>query len=133
MIASLSIPGGEAKRDEDRVGYHLVWTRDMVNSAIGLLASGNDELPVWTFRRRARSVRPGTLPRVQAGAPFRLRWTSDDWWHAKDIDSTPTGLGISFVDIPVARHQAAPLRFTFFWPEAGRWEGRDFAVDVVAP
>ena len=41
FIASLSIPWGEAKGDEDTGGYHLVWTRDMVNSATGLLAAGN--------------------------------------------------------------------------------------------
>ncbi len=41
IIASLSIPWGEAKGDDDLGGYHLVWTRDMVNSATGLLATGN--------------------------------------------------------------------------------------------
>lgn len=44
LIASLSIPWGEMKGDEDLGGYHLVWTRDMVNSATGLMASGNDTL-----------------------------------------------------------------------------------------
>jgi glucoamylase len=44
LIASLSIPWGEVKGDEDLGGYHLVWTRDMVNSATGLLASGNATL-----------------------------------------------------------------------------------------
>ena len=43
MIASLSIPWGEVKGDEDLGGYHLVWTRDMVNSASRLLASGNGD------------------------------------------------------------------------------------------
>jgi glucoamylase len=46
MIASLSIPWGESKSDEDLGGYHLVWTRDMVQSATGLLASGNRETPL---------------------------------------------------------------------------------------
>lgn len=46
MIASLSIPWGEAKGDEDLGGYHLVWTRDMVNSASALLASGNLSTPL---------------------------------------------------------------------------------------
>lgn len=46
LIASLSIPWGEAKGDEDMGGYHLVWTRDMVNSATGLLAAGNTETPL---------------------------------------------------------------------------------------
>ncbi|HEY6394213.1 MAG TPA: glycoside hydrolase family 15 protein, partial [Candidatus Binataceae bacterium] len=45
LIASLSIPWGEAKGDEDLGGYHLVWTRDMVNSATALLASGDVATP----------------------------------------------------------------------------------------
>ncbi len=40
-IASLSIPWGQAHGDDDRGGYHLIWTRDLVHSAIGLLAAGN--------------------------------------------------------------------------------------------
>ncbi|HZC46499.1 MAG TPA: glycoside hydrolase family 15 protein, partial [Candidatus Acidoferrum sp.] len=40
LIASLSIPWGEVKSDEDLGGYHLVWTRDMVNSVTGLAATG---------------------------------------------------------------------------------------------
>ncbi|HLO10592.1 MAG TPA: glycoside hydrolase family 15 protein, partial [Desulfobacteria bacterium] len=46
FIASLSIPWGESKDDDDRGGYHLVWTRDMVNTATGLLAAGNTESPL---------------------------------------------------------------------------------------
>ncbi len=42
-VASLSIPWGQARSDDDRGGYHLVWTRDLVQSAIGLLASGDPE------------------------------------------------------------------------------------------
>jgi len=45
IIASLSIPWGEAKGDEDLGGYHLVWTRDLVNSATGLLAAGDSATP----------------------------------------------------------------------------------------
>jgi glucoamylase len=39
-IASLSIPWGYAKGDEDLGGYHLVWPRDLVETAGGLLAAG---------------------------------------------------------------------------------------------
>src|SRR5271170_4803561 len=46
LIASLAIPWGEAKGDEDLGGYHLVWTRDMVNSATGLMAAGDMETPL---------------------------------------------------------------------------------------
>jgi glucoamylase len=46
LIASLAIPWGEAKGDNDQGGYHLVWTRDMVNSATALLAAGNTATPL---------------------------------------------------------------------------------------
>jgi len=40
IIASLSIPWGFNKGDEDLGGYHLVWPRDLVESAGALLAAG---------------------------------------------------------------------------------------------
>ena len=46
LIASLSIPWGEAAGDKDQGGYHLVWTRDMVSSASALLASGENATPL---------------------------------------------------------------------------------------
>ena len=46
MIASLSIPWGEDKSDDDLGGYHLVWTRDMVNCATALLAVGDTVTPL---------------------------------------------------------------------------------------
>jgi len=38
IIASLSIPWGSSKGDDDLGGYHLVWPRDLVEAAGGLLA-----------------------------------------------------------------------------------------------
>ncbi len=38
IIASLSIPWGETKGDSDKGGYHVVWPRDLVESAGGFLA-----------------------------------------------------------------------------------------------
>ena len=43
FIASASIPWGASKSDDDLGGYHLVWTRDMVQSATALLACGRTD------------------------------------------------------------------------------------------
>ena len=43
LIASLSIPWGFSKGDNDLGGYHLVWSRDMVETAGALLAAGAHE------------------------------------------------------------------------------------------
>jgi len=46
MVASMSIPWGETKNDTDSGGYHLVWTRDLVQSATALLAAGQTGTPL---------------------------------------------------------------------------------------
>jgi glucoamylase len=87
-------------------------------------------IEIWTFARRVRTVPHGAVLRVEACAPFRLHWTDGEWAAARDTASTPTVVGIHFVDIPVVSDKAAPIRFTFFWTGVERWEGRDFQVDV---
>lgn len=42
VVASLSIPWGFNKGDDDLGGYHLVWPRDLVETAGGFLAAGAD-------------------------------------------------------------------------------------------
>lgn len=45
VVASLSIPWGTIKGDDDIGGYHLVWPRDLVESAEGFLAlDAQDEM-----------------------------------------------------------------------------------------
>jgi len=75
LIASLSIPWGEAKGDEDLGGYHLVWTRDMVNSATGLMAAGDMHTPLRALIYLACSQREdGSFPQNfwVDGSPY---WT----------------------------------------------------------
>src|SRR5579862_1299829 len=43
FVASMSIPWGQVHGDDDLGGYHLVWTRDMVQTAGALLACGRAE------------------------------------------------------------------------------------------
>jgi glucoamylase len=43
FVASASIPWGQVMGDDDLGGYHLVWTRDMVQTATALLACGRAE------------------------------------------------------------------------------------------
>ncbi|MDB6032628.1 MAG: Glucan 1,4-a-glucosidase, partial [Verrucomicrobiales bacterium] len=45
LVASLSTPWGEVLGDSD-TGYHLVWPRDMSQSAMALLAAGETDLPL---------------------------------------------------------------------------------------
>ncbi len=91
---------------------------------------GYKPLEVWKPDRHARTVKRNYVLRVQAPTAFRLRWSRDEWQTAEDTRSTATTLGVEFVDIPIPPIQRAPIRFTFFWTVADRWEGRDYTVAV---
>ncbi|MGI6113203.1 MAG: glucan 1,4-alpha-glucosidase [Mahellales bacterium] len=43
MVASMSIPWGEAADDSNRGGYHLVWGRDLYHTATAFIAAGDLE------------------------------------------------------------------------------------------
>jgi len=87
-------------------------------------------LEIWKHNRQPRAVKRGYTLRIQCGAPFRLRWSADDWLTVKNTDSSYTAIRIDYVDIAISSMQKAPIRFSFFWPEGNRWEGRDFTVSV---
>jgi len=87
-------------------------------------------LEIWKPNRQVCTVKKGYTLRIQAPASFRLHWSRDDWQSAEDTPSSPTALGIEFVDIPVVSHQCAPIRFTLFWLGSDRWEGRDYEVAI---
>src|SRR2546427_2270555 len=63
LVASMSIPWGETKSDNDLGGYHLAWTRDLVQSASALLASGQTGTPVRALIWLATIQQPdGSFP-----------------------------------------------------------------------
>lgn len=80
IIASLSIPWGEVKGDEDRGGYHLVWTRDMVNSATGLLAAGNTETALRSLVYLAVSQLP------DGGFAQNFWINGEPYWQGVQLD-----------------------------------------------
>ncbi len=63
IIASLSIPWGFSKGDDDLGGYHLVWPRDLVETAGGLVAAGlyDEALAVLNYLQSVQE-RDGSWP-----------------------------------------------------------------------
>ncbi len=89
-------------------------------------------LAVWRFSNVATTLVDGKVLRIEVMAPARVHWTTDAWADTRDTDTRPTRFGLHVADLDTAHLPAgAVLSFTFFWPEAGHWEGRDFAVRVV--
>jgi glucoamylase len=87
----------------------------------------------WRFTAPIPSMPAGRILRLEVMAPARVRFSIDEQaWT--DLDCRDTGLGVWLADIP-GTERLVPgdaIDFTFWWTEAGHWEGRDLRV-VVAP
>src|SRR5205807_6093904 len=77
VIASLSIPWGFSKPDDDLGGYHLVWPRDLAEAAGGFIAMGAHE----QVRRVLRYLQVTQEPDGH--------WSQNMW-----LDGTPYWQGI---------------------------------------
>ena len=80
FIASMSIPWGNAHGDEDRGGYHLVWTRDLCRVSTGLLAAGDAETPLRVLIYLAGSQEP------DGGDPQNFWITGEPYWSGIQLD-----------------------------------------------
>jgi glucoamylase len=86
----------------------------------------------WRFMAPRPSMRAGLTLRLEVMAPARVRYSTDGRQTWSDLDARDTGLGVWLADIPGSDGLApgGAVDFTFWWPESGRWEGRDLRVVV---
>ena len=85
----------------------------------------------WRFNQKCRAMAPGLTLRLEVLASARVRWTADGWATFADAPTRDTGLGVHLADLPTTRLGGGrEVTFTFYWIEAGRWEGTDFSVRI---
>jgi glucoamylase len=85
----------------------------------------------WRFNHRRRTMAAGRILRLETIVPALVHWSVDGWQTTEDTVAFDTGLGEYVIDLPTDVLPAdTRIDFTFYWPEAGRWEGVDFAVVI---
>ena len=86
----------------------------------------------WRFSAPRASMPFGRHLRLEVLAPARARVSLDDWETWVDLEARDTTLGVWVVDVADAGRvrPGGAIDFTFWWPDTGRWEGRDFRVIV---
>jgi glucoamylase len=108
LIASLSIPWGFNKGDDDLGGYHLVWPRDMVQTAGGLLAAG--------AHTQARRV----LNYLMVTQESDGHWVQNMWLDGKPywkgIQMDQTALPIMLLDLVNRETKLSSDDLKHFWP-----------------
>lgn len=85
----------------------------------------------WRFNNKVRMAPAETVLRVETLAAAVVHWSVDGWRTVQDTATRDTTLGVHVVDLPTTRLPAgAGVDFTFYWPDANRWEEVDFRVSV---
>lgn len=90
LIASLSIPWGDAKGDEDLGGYHLVWTRDMVHGATGFLAAGDKETALRVL------IYLAVTQQEDGGFPQNSWIDGEPYWRGIQLDEVSFPILLAF-------------------------------------
>ncbi len=112
IIASLSIPWGASKGNDDLGGYHLVWPRDLVETAGGLLACGafDDAHRVAQYLRATQEA-DGHWPQNcwLDGSPY---------WQAVQMDEC--AFPILLVDMMRRAGGLGPGALPAYWPMVER-------------
>jgi glucoamylase len=125
LIASLAIPWGFSKGDNDQGGYHLVWGRDMVETAGGLLAAGAHE-----DTRRVLSF-------LQKTQQPDGHWSQNMWldgspyWDGIQMDET--ALPILLVDLARREKALNEGDVLKYWPMVKRAAGYLARSGPVSP
>lgn len=89
------------------------------------------DLRVWLFNHKIRAASAAVRLRIETNAPARLHWTSNEWASVHDDELKDEGLGIYAQEFAPHSFSAGDvLKFTFYWTEAGKWEGRDFNIAI---
>jgi len=86
---------------------------------------------VWRFNHKIRSLPPGKMLRLETPTPAVIHWSADDWKTVRDATTHDVGLGIHIADLSTkSLPEGKQIKFTFYWPDADHWEGKDFIVRV---
>ena len=108
FIASLSIPWGAAKGDDDLGGYHLVWPRDLVETAGGLLACGAHDEAVRVLDYLRTTQEPDG------------HWPQNNWldgssyWQGVQMDEC--AFPILLVDMALREGAITQAQSRAYWP-----------------
>lgn len=86
---------------------------------------------IWRFNHKCRAIPTGKTLRLEMLAPAVVRWSVDGWRTANATETRDTGLGVHVADLRIGELPVSTtLYFTFYWPEAGHWEGVDFDAQI---
>ncbi len=91
---------------------------------------GRSDLEIWKPMRQVSKIGRGRVLRVQADGEFALEWTADGWQTTARIASTPTRLGVSYVDLSLPADRTDTIAFRFLANGGGAAPAGDRTYEV---
>lgn len=89
---------------------------------------------LWRFDYLRQTQNQGKKLRIVTMAPAIVHWSSDNWRTSHDTKTMDTGASNHIADLDTDQVPAGnSIRLTFFWPQANKWEGRNFSVRIKRP
>jgi glucoamylase len=86
---------------------------------------------IWSFKSKYKYIPKGRNLRLHCLSTATVKWTTDNWVTTTEVLTLDSGLGVHYADIPTsALDHGSPIIFTFYWHEAGNWEGTDFTLMI---
>ncbi len=85
---------------------------------------------IWRFNWPCTVISSKRILRIEVLASATIHWTYDNWKTKNDTGTKDTKLGMHIADIVFPNEKAGEIKFTFFWKDAGHWEGKDFVVKI---
>jgi glucoamylase len=125
LIASLSFPWGASQGDADQGGYHLVWSRDMVETAGALLAAGAHA----EVRRALTYLQKTQQP--DGHWPQNMWLDGSAYWNGIQMDET--ALPILLLDMARREKALSEADLTKFWPMVRKAAGYLVRNGPVSP
>ena len=112
LIASLAIPWGFSKGDDDLGGYHLVWPRDLAESSGGLLAIG-------ALEDACRVIHYLRVTQEEDGSWPQNMWLDGrPYWSGVQMDET--AFPILLVEMAHREGALTDADMAHFWPMVKR-------------
>jgi glucoamylase len=86
---------------------------------------------VWRFNNKVRGMPANRTLRVETLARAVVHWSVDAWATVNDTPTHDTTLGVHVADLETRDlTPGGRVHLTFYWPDAGRWEGVDYLICI---
>ncbi|MBI1911139.1 MAG: glucan 1,4-alpha-glucosidase [Deltaproteobacteria bacterium] len=85
----------------------------------------------WKKDKPITIARSTEIVRIISFEKANIVWTNDNWQTKSEDTMVETGLGLHYIDFkPGSLKSESSLIFTLYFPNTGKWEGKDYAIRI---